>query len=235
MAAPWALALLELQKIDLRIRDLNTRLTLLPKERRRIADAKAAIDAEVERYRKKVKATELAIRQAESEVNTIEHSVQKLQQQSALVKKNAEYQTMMAEIAMSRKRIGELETTALEQYDQLEKQQEDLKRQTAEASARIRALKAEWMEFDQLEKEVRQEITTQQQSRTVAAGKIEKSLVERYDSLLKEGDTTPVSPITDGICGNCFLKLTPQTMTHARRGAVTECDHCRHLVYLEDL
>ena len=44
-----------------------------------------------------------------------------------------------------------------------------------------------------------------------------------------------VSPITDGICGNCFLKLTPQTMTHARRGAVTECDHCRHLVYLEDL
>lgn len=235
MAAPWALALLAIQKVDLRIRDLNTRLSMLPKERRRIADRKKALDAALEEKRAAVKTREMAIKKQENEITGIEQHIDKLQKQSALIKKNAEYQTMMAEIDLCKNRISAIETAVLEGMDQLENTRTALREATAETQAAIRTLKSEWLEFDELEKAVRAEIEAQQKKRVEVAGRIENSLVERYNHLLADGDGMPLAPVENDICGNCSLKLTPQTLTNARRGSVAICDNCGHMVYFEDL
>ncbi len=235
MTAAWATSLLTLQGIDMRIRELNYRLSLIPEERRRIADAKNRIDADIGQRRQQIKDTEQAIRHNEDEIHRIEKRVNQLKQQSSIVKKNDEYKALITEIDAVKERVGKMENTVLEQYEHLEKQQMELKGCRSEAAARIQALKNEWMDFEQQEMEMRREISEKQRLRSKATDNIEGSLLRRYELLLTENNTLPLSPITDGSCGNCFLRLTPQTITMAKRGVVTECDHCHHLIYLDDL
>ncbi|MGE4563770.1 MAG: zinc ribbon domain-containing protein [Victivallaceae bacterium] len=234
MAALWAQALLEVQKIDLKLRDCETRLSMLPKERRRIADRKKAADAKIEAVRAEIRELELAIKKSESEMAAVEQHIDKLQKQSALVKKNAEYQTMMAEIEISRKRLGDLENAILARMDQLESLKEKLAAVTAKVNTEVRALKTEWMEFDEVEKAVKAKQSELALARTAAAGRIEATMMARYDELLKSPGI-PLATIENDICNNCSLKLTPQTLTNARRGSLALCDNCGHLVYIEDL
>ena len=235
MAAIWALALLEVQKIDQKIRGIRTHLELLPKERKRIAADKAAIDAKAAGALKQLQECESAIHAMENEVASIGDKIAKLKQQSALVKKNTEYQVMISEVELCNQRIAELEEKILAGYDDLEKRKALYLRKKKLLAGDIAALKKEWLEFDALETELKEEIVEQEKKRAAAASRIESDLIRRYNELLGNQDSTPLTRIENDMCGNCFLKLTPQTMTLARRGSVAYCDHCSHMVYLEDL
>ena len=68
MAAPWALNLLDIQKIDQRIQELNVHLELLPAERKRIAAAKAKEDAKLAAVADDARKLQQANRQDESEI-----------------------------------------------------------------------------------------------------------------------------------------------------------------------
>jgi len=38
--------------------------------------------------------------------------------------------------------------------------------------------------------------------------------------------------ITQGVCGYCRLKVPPQTVNNAKKGIMTLCDNCSHLLYI---
>lgn len=235
MAASWAEALLAVQSIDLRIKDLETRLTLFPVEKKKLVDRHLALTDKLDRRKEEIKAIELEIRKKESEVEALGAASAKLQQQSALVKKNNEYQAMLAEIAANQAKAGDIETNILGLYDRLDEIKTVLKKETAEAAAENRLIKTEYQEFDELEKEIHKEIALQQSRRQETAAQVTENLMEQYRQLSRSKDGMPLAPVENDICGNCFLKLTPQTMTQARNGAVTRCDNCNHLVYIADL
>ena len=236
MAAPWVLNLLDIQKIDQRIHELNVHLGMLPAERKRIAAAKAREDAKLAAVADDARKLQQANRQDESEIAALRDKIAKIKQQSALVRKNAEYQTMMAEAEMLTKQIGTLETRVLERLEELDRTRERYRKQQQQNAAAIRDLKAEWMEFDKVEKEIKKDIETGESERRVRAKRVEKDLWETYEELLRHNDGAPLVPVKDGdICGNCCLKLTPQTLMLARRGSVVVCDNCRHLVYTEEV
>lgn len=235
MAPPWARAVLEIQAVDLRIRDMKTRLGLLPKERRRIADAKKAIDVGLDVFKNEIKQYEMVVRKAESEIAELEESIRKNQQQSSLVKKNTEYQAMLAAVEMSRQRISKLESVVLENFDKIETAKTNLKKAQSEAQATVKSLKAEWMEFDELERDIKSEQQKMLAERDRLRGLLPTALGEEYDNLFNANDGTPLVPVEEGgICGHCFLKITPQTLNRASAGAIVDCDNCRHLIYMED-
>ncbi len=235
MAPPWANALLELQTLDRRLQNLHTRLELLPKEKKRIADAKKKIDARLDVYRNDIRQQELLVRQAESEIASLEESIRKNQQQSSLVKKNTEYQAMLAATEMSRKRIGDLESLILEKFDAMEKLKTALQENTAAAQKSIKMLKKEWMEFEAAEKDIKSEQLKLTEERQKMRQSLPAGIGGEYDNLFKSGDGEPLAAVEEGgICGHCFLKLTPQTLNKALSGAVARCDSCFHLIYMTD-
>lgn len=236
MAASWATALLAVQKIDLRIRDLKTRLTMLPVERKKLIARHHELADALAAERGKINQLELDVKKRESAIEALQSANAKLQQQSALVKKNAEYQAMLAEVESNNAKISDIESTILADFDRLEAAKAELRTTMTEANAENRLLKTEFTEFEELEAEIKKEIALQLELRVGAAAKISENIMARYTHLLADrGEDTPLTAVENSCCGNCCLKLTPQTMTAARNGAVAHCDNCNHLIYIEDL
>ena len=88
MPTPKISALLKLQALDMRCRDLKLRGTSIPKELDKIIARRDSLNAETAAAADKVKKMELAIKAREGEIQTLNAESTKLQQQSALVKKN---------------------------------------------------------------------------------------------------------------------------------------------------
>lgn len=236
MQALWATALLKLQNIDDRIKNVRTRLSLLPAERNRIIAAKNAAESKVTAAEKALAAHRDKIRRTEAEIQALEDKRNRVRQQSALVKKNAEYQTMMAESAMLEQEIGKLESsvlTAMEGTPALESAIVEAKKMCA---AEIRKLKQEYMEFGEAEKSFRQDLESLKAERLEAANAMEQKILQPYEELHKGGDGVPLVEIGEGgVCGNCSLQLTPQTLADAKAGRFVQCENCSHLVYYKDL
>ena len=236
MAALWAEELLKLQALDGKIGNVRTRLSLLPKERDRIVGAKKNADAEVAAADRRLAEFRASLRRMEAEIKTLEEKRDRIRQQSALVKKNDEYQTMLKESAMLDAAIGELEAKTLAEMDRLPAMEAAASAARQAAAKTIRELKQEYLEFAEAEKSFRTDLDALLRERQAAAESIDEKMLRPYEELRKSGDGQPLVPIDgDGGCGHCCLKLTPQTLADARAGKFAQCDHCGYMVYFADI
>ncbi len=99
---------------------------------------------------------------------------------------------------------------------------------------RIRSLKKK---LDMIPVELarlKDEIAKLQAARAEKAAPVAKDLLSIYNRLLTKADTVPFVPVTQGSCGNCHLKMTPQTVNRARKGELAFCDNCGYLVYFKE-
>ena len=236
MQSLWATALLKLQDIDDRIRNVRTRLSLMPAERNRIIAAKNAAEAKVAAAEKALATHRDQLRKTEAEIKAMEEKRNRIRQQSALVKKNAEYQTMMAESAMLDQEIGKLESLVLTEMEKTPDKEAVVAEAKKVCAGELRALKQEYIEFGNAEKSFRQDLENLKAERLAATENLERKILDPYEELLKSNDGKPLVPILeDGVCGNCSLQLTPQTLSSAKAGKFIFCDNCSHLIYFEDL
>lgn len=228
----WIEDLLELQTIDMRIRNMKMRLEMLPKEKVSLEAELKKEEGEIKSKSEYTKKTELAIKKTESEISQINETIKKIQANSAMVKKNNEYQAMMSEIAQNRTRISDLETEEITLLDELERAKTELKEFEKQYHAKVRTIRENISELLQMELEVREEISRLIAERVIKENGISQEVIRLYSRLLKTaGD--PLVKVNNDICGNCHLKLTPQTLNEARKGTVIACDNCQHLLYIE--
>lgn len=224
--------LLALQEVDMKIRGLKTRLTMIPKEREDNEKKLALVSAALKVKQDKLKNTELALRTTEADIAQLNESIRKLQVNSAMVKKNNEYQAMLTEIQHLKDKISDQETRQLELMDLADVQRNEVKEAEKQSSARIKSIKDELEEFTVLEKEIKEQgraLVTQSKE---FAARIDSELLGRYQRLLKT-DGIPVSKLNGDICGNCRFKITPQTRNACRSGTIVNCDNCAHMLYSE--
>ena len=235
MPSPKITALLNLQAHDMRMRDLKLRQVTIPKELDKILARRDQLNASTTAAADKVKKLELLIKSREAEIQTLNAESTKLQQQSALVKKNNEYQAMLSGIAQNKEKISVIEEELLVKFDELEelKQQADkVKRNNA---AELRSARQEFEELLAFSKTCEAEVKKLAASRTALLNGIPAELIARYERLLKGKDQgAPVVQIENGCCGNCHMKVTLQTMNQLSKGDLESCDNCQHLIYAAD-
>lgn len=232
MAVVWLEALLKLQELDLRLRDLETRLQLLPREMSEMVAKRDALAGATKAAQDAVRKLELAVRNGESGVESLQKENLKLQQQSALVKNNKEYQAMLAAVEQNKLRIGELEERTLELMDELDTARRNAAKVASDNAAATAALKAEFDELFAFSGEVKREIAKLKSGRPEMLKDIDSDTLRRYTALLGgKQPTAPVVAVENGICGNCHLKVTPQTLNLLRKGEVAACDNCQHFIY----
>jgi len=226
----WIEDLLELQTIDMRIRNMKMRLEMLPKEKVSLEAELKKEEGEIKSKSEHTKKTELAIKNAESSIAQVNDTIKKIQSNSAMVKKNVEYQAMMSEIAQNKAKISDFETEEITLLDELEKAKSELKEFEKQFQAKVKTIKENLAELRQMEGEVREEINRLIAERGLKENGISQDVIRLYSRLLKtSGD--PLVKVNNDICGNCHLKLTPQTLAETRKGSVINCDNCQHLLY----
>ena len=235
MAARWAEALLKLQTIDLRIRELETRLALLPKEMETLKGKRDAAVAEVATAANAAKKIELNRKSVESEIEKLNGENKKLQQQSSMVKKNTEYQAMLGTIALNNKKIGELESRELELMDEFEEAKKAYRKLRQSNEAAVNAIRAEFDELVAFAGDLKKEITQLKAERPADVRGVDAETLARYNRLLNAKDgIAPLVKVENEICGSCHLRVTRQAMTNMQKGAVTSCENCMHFIYLDD-
>ncbi len=225
--------LLALQEVDMKIRALKARLTMLPNERAANEKRLAVVSAALKVKQDKLKATEVAIRNTESEIARLNDNVQKLQTNSALVKKNNEYQAMLAEIQHNKDKIGELETRLLGLMETVDAQRTEVREEEKQSAARIKSIKDELHELISFEKEIKEQGRALVAKSKEFATHVESSLLDRYTRLLRDSGS-PIVKLDGEICTNCSFKVTPQTRNACHGGMIVNCDNCSHMLYSDN-
>ena len=231
MSAIWAENLLKLQNLDMEIRNLKLRLTMLPKEAEKIQQQISAVEKSVKTAREQKAAHELEMKQNEAQIAELNGKISKLQEQSTLVKKNTEYQAMLGSIAMLKKSISELETRQLELMDILEKDAANIRKAQADARPQSAGLKQELIELSELASDIKKRGRDLLAQRPELRSMVDSEILPRYEQILKKNAGMPLVCIEADKCGNCHLRLTPQTINQARNGAICFCDNCMHIIY----
>lgn len=235
MPAPWVEPLLALQAVDMRIRDLNQRLTLLPKEIEKLAAKQQEAFARFENARNTFQKMESTVKAAEKKVAELNDAIKKLQQQSVMVKKNNEYQAMLQEVASHQMKIGQLETMVIDGLDKIEAAKPKVAKIKSEAEAVVKSAQSEIKELEEFRTEVKNEIANLTAGRPQLVRKIETAVLQRYEVLLRDKNLgLPLAKVEDGICENCHMRITNQLLSDIASGAVTSCNNCMHLIYLAE-
>ena len=236
MAARWAEALLKLQRVDLKIRELEARLALLPKEMTELKNKRDAAVAEVNAAASAAKKIELERKGVESEIEKLNAENKRLQQQSAMVKKNTEYQAMLGTIALNEKKVGDLESRELELMDRFEEARKAYRKIRQDNEAAVNAIRAEFDELVAFAGDLKKEIAQLKEERPADIRGVDGETLARYNRLLAGKDgIAPLVRVENEICGSCHLRVTRQALTNMQKGAVTRCENCMHFIYLEDV
>jgi predicted nucleic acid-binding Zn-ribbon protein len=231
--AEWIQNLLALQDLDMRIRRMKMRLQLLPKERSNLEAEITKAREDLKQKSETVKKTELTIKQVEDSIAKVNGEIAKLQNQSAMVKKNDEYKALLSEINNRHEQISELETKEITLLDDIETARTKFKEFEKQFEARKQTIEEDLKELSELGKELKEEIVQTTSGRTAYESKIESAVINIYNRLLKTKGS-PMVKIHNGNCGNCHLKITPQTFNEAKKSAIAICDHCSHMLYIEN-
>jgi predicted nucleic acid-binding Zn-ribbon protein len=151
-----------------------------------------------------------------------------------MVKKNEEYQAILTEIDGHKEKIDTLETKEIEFFDIID----DLTKKYEDASKELiaieKSLKKEMQELIDLAGDLKKEIEVNRKKSTQLEAKVtDKELLSLYKRLLKKEGSTPVTQVQHDSCGNCHLKILPETKVDIQKKGYALCDNCGYIIYGE--
>jgi uncharacterized protein len=230
-------SLLDLQSVDLRLKDVRARLATFPKKTAesdaRVAAAKSDVDAS--------KASQIATikdrKKYELDVEQWKERVRKYKDQTSQIKTNEAYKALLHELQMAEQEIAKAEDRLLEQmvageeYDRRVKACEKTLREVEDvaraARARIETEKAA----------AQKELTGFEAERARVAAEIPENLLDHYDRIIKKHNGVALAEVHDEKCSACGMRVRPHVFQEMRRAGSDEMFHCetctRILYYIE--
>ena len=226
----WIKNLLVLQTADIRTKRMNSRLKEIPKEKQKIINSLSAEKEKVVNAKEKLLDVEKEIRKIETKIDAVREKIKTLLSKSAMVKKNEEYKALLSEIETCKVTIGGFENKQIEFMDKLDEHKEALNAAQKASEYMSNEADENIEELDELAQSLKAEIDEMLNTRKALIEKVEPNIFSMYNRLIKKPGE-PLTRIHNNTCGNCHLKLTPQTLNDARKGMVSTCDTCGHLIY----
>ncbi len=229
--------LIELQKVDSRLRDLKALQGDLPKKlealKQKVSE-KSSLLSEKEAALEEAKKDKHS---AELEIQSLREKDKKYRDQLFKVTTNREYDAIQAEIDAMATAIDEQETLFLESSEKEEtftKEIEELKKELEEIKKNVADVEKELQEKLNL---TRREETELQRRREELVHDLDVPIYRTYERIRKgKSDGLAVVPVVNGACGGCRQAIPPQKILEIRRmNQVIICEGCgRILIWQED-
>lgn len=226
--------LLQLQAMDVKVRELETQRTSLPAKveplRKDLAKLEAMLTTErgkltdSESWKKQqaalLEADQLALRSAKA----------KLQQS----KNGKEYNAASREVEHKRKSISDREVELKKMSDALGSSTTVIgERDTAVQGLRDQ-LAAEEAQIAARLGELDGEIAAASTGKDELRAKIEKEWLKTYDRLVRRG--VPVAAVVNGTCQGCRVRIPPQVNNIlARMESLQMCERCGRIIYRQEM
>jgi len=227
-------ALVELQKIDTEIAELEKSGSENPKRlaelESELGAGRAAVDAERERLAE----VEKQKKSTEDLLATDREKVKKWEARLTEQRSTREYTALAREIDIAKKQ----NTTASEEIVELAKELEAAHEALSEAEMAFSETEAKLL---QEMKTIRSAMTQQEnkrkkleETRAVAAKVVAPMLLKRYEAVLRRRGPVLVQA-HNGACDGCHLNLPPQLYNQIRANAkIDVCPSCSRMIYAEE-
>ncbi len=230
----WVSNILTVQQYDMKLRALETKYLTIPQERANLREQYNAAKKKLEDMRAAAARAVQTVRQTENELAGLNENVRKLLTRSSLVKKNTEYQALLTDIENAKTQISDLETKLLEQMDEQTAAERAAADEEKQFTWTERQLKEEAAEFNQLVEDIKAEEIRHKAEKKGFVSRVELNVLNAYKTILTKDKGAPVVPITNGACGNCSMRVPPQTVNEAKKGMMVFCGNCSHILYVPD-
>ena len=223
--------LLELQKLDMKIAALKNSEQELPKEKDKFKIHRERLALELKNSEERCKKLLLEQRECAGDIEQRQAQIVKYDGQLYSIKKNEEYKALLYEMDLLKKQIAVKEERILAlmiEHDEakvaLEADKERIQHELSDID----------IECGKIDKELQELIAERKalvKSRPPLAGKVNKSLLSRYERIRKVR-TPAVVPLNEEVCGGCFMSVRPQIVNEIMANdKVHACQHCGRLLY----
>jgi hypothetical protein len=227
---------IELQRIDGEIYNLNTELkekpAALSELKEKFESSKGAL-AELE---KKLKDVLMDRKAKELELKTREDEIAKANAQLSQLKTNKEYAAKMSEIEHIKADKSIIEEKILMSYDQSDSVNAEAEKERVKVAEEEKKYLALKMTIESDIKVIEDRIKVLEAQRKQATPGIDPGFLGRYERILRHKNGIAIVPIqNNNSCGGCFMNVTPQQLNAVKMHQdVIECEMCSRILYLED-
>ncbi len=224
--------LLELQKVDDAIYDVNQDLKKAPLELSSLEERFAHMEEKRNKVVDKVTHIQEQQKRLAFEIENDVANIKKSKNKLAQVSNQREYHAMMREMDSMEKqnRLREEEKVVLQEEMQI--QEEAL----SEIDRDYLALKAELeVRRESLQERIdksQKKLDTLESERGNAGDEVPAPVFQRYEFIRHRLDHPVIVPVEAGICSGCNISIPPQSFIELQRGQqILSCPNCQRLVY----
>jgi predicted nucleic acid-binding Zn-ribbon protein len=225
-------ALEELQKVDLKIRELSAEAETHPVRLRQIESernqAKTALDA----TRGKLADNERARRQNEQLLQLEKEKVRKWESRLNELKTAREYAALARELDIAKK----TNETAAEELKRLAAEYDELRRSVVTAEALLAEKEAvvarEGKEIQSVLEGLQAKVAELNAERARLVEQCDRSLVSKYERIRKQRGGVAVVPVVGGTCKGCQRNIPPQMANNLLTATeILSCPNCHRFIY----
>jgi predicted nucleic acid-binding Zn-ribbon protein len=230
--------LVELQKVDRAILDVEHEKTTLREEIKGFKDRIAAKRAEAASKKSKFEETRKKRVSIEMEIKTKEAEIKTKNGQSVGIKTNEAFKALQREIDTIKSDIRKLEDAIIVFMEDEEAASAFFKKQEKEDKEEENVLLGRVKELEEQEKTRDSVIAGYMEKRGGVAAAVDKNWYEKYERIRKNKGLALAAIIENGdgsgACGGCKFTVRPQTVIELRKNtAIRTCENCARIWYLE--
>lgn len=224
--------LIGLQSCDLKIRDIQKKMTEGPQRVQAIEGQLKAFEKGMQEELDRLESLKRARREVDEEIASSDRKIEKSQVKLNNSKSNKEYRAALKEIDDVKREKSAHEEKALElmeEVEQLEKKCAENKAELEQARARFEEDKANVVkDMEVLGKDL-EEFSKERDALSQSLG---ADLLSTYDFLKSRKNGVAVSSVVNAVCQTCHLGIPPQKFNELIRGdALLTCPHCSRIIY----
>ncbi|MCX5716557.1 MAG: C4-type zinc ribbon domain-containing protein [Candidatus Omnitrophica bacterium] len=227
--------LIQLQKLDSRIFAAKKELANQPLIIRALEEEFKNTEAGLKSVEEEQKALAIKRKERESDLQSKEDAIKKLQAQLYSIKTNKEYQAMEHEIASQKADASVIEEDILRFFDQSDECAKRVAQQKEALAQERKKFDEQKQVVDKRAKEIEASLAQVNAQRNELAHKADKEFLAKYERILHSKDGIAMVPVEGDACGGCNINLPPQVINEIRMNEdLIFCGNCARILYIEE-
>lgn len=230
------LDLYEIQKIDVRIRELELQAGDAPKRLKEMERATDGIQSHIDQLRGQSTELEKQIKAIQGNIQAETLKLKKWDKRLVEIRNQREYLALSREIEGSKRANRDAEEQVLElmgQKEQVDTELESLQDKLVENEVDS---DEERQSVETSVAELQEKVAAEKGRRDVLLPKIPPRILKRYDMIRAKRLGQGLAIVFNGSCSGCNMRLPPQLYNVLQRGdTIEQCPSCQRLLLWEGL
>ena len=223
----------ELQTEVSRLQELERALSSRPDSFAAIDDRLAAEKLELSRSEQKLEELQKVRRDLDRELAAEQEQLARYQGQLMQVKNQQQYAAAWKEIDTARKKLKELEDTALARMQEIEEVEQGMATRRTDLAPLEKEHSDAYDQWQASLGDLRAQAEALKSRIAAIEPSIPQPILKEFHRIREQRNGLAVARVVGSACEGCRVNIRPAVTQQLRRGELMRCEGCRRILYLE--